>query len=101
MDLARDAYVDGTWVETAKRFPVRDPFDDALIAEVTDSDDALVDRAVAAAARAFVTWRLVPGPDRGKLLAKMAARMLAEEKALAELCTRENGKALKESAAEV
>ncbi|HSD88690.1 MAG TPA: NAD-dependent succinate-semialdehyde dehydrogenase [Kofleriaceae bacterium] len=101
MDLARDAYVDGTWVETAKRFPVCDPFDDALIAEVTDTDDALVDRAIGAAARSFVTWRHVPGPERGKLLARMAARMLAEEKALAELCTRENGKALKESAAEV
>ena len=51
------------------RFSVRDPFDDAPIAEVTDCDDALIDAAIAAAARAFPAWRRRPAPERGKLLA--------------------------------
>ena len=101
MALARMAYVDGSWVDQAQHFEVRDPFDGAVIAEVTDSSDALVDAAVEAAARAFTTWRTRPGPERGKLLAKLAQRMLADESRLAELCTRENGKPLAESAAEV
>ena len=80
---------------------MRDPFDDSLVAEVADCDDTLIDAGVAAAARAFTTWRLRPGGERGKLLAQLATRMLADEQRLAELCTRENGKPLKESAAEV
>jgi len=96
-----DAFIDGRWVAGPRRFTVRDPFDDAVIAEVADSDEAMVDAAVAAAARAFPGWKRRPGPERGKLLAQLAARMLAAEKRLAELCTRENGKPLKESLAEV
>ena len=101
MELARDAYVDGEWVASQDRFAVRDPYDDKLIAEVTDCDDALIDRAVAAAARAFKTWRLTLGPARGALLRKLADRMLADEDRLAELCTREMGKPVDESRAEV
>jgi succinate-semialdehyde dehydrogenase/glutarate-semialdehyde dehydrogenase len=95
------AYVDGRWVDQAQQFVVRDPFDGAVIAEVADSSDELVDAAVDAAARAFPDWRGRPGPERSKLLAQLAQRMLGEERRLAELCTRENGKPIAESVAEV
>jgi succinate-semialdehyde dehydrogenase/glutarate-semialdehyde dehydrogenase len=95
------AYIDGRWVDQARRFDVRDPFDGAVIASVTDSDSAMVDAAIDAAARAFPGWRTRPGPERGALLGQVAARMLADEHRLAELCTRENGKPIAESAAEV
>jgi succinate-semialdehyde dehydrogenase/glutarate-semialdehyde dehydrogenase len=99
--IASDAYIDGQWLAPRARFAVRDPFDDALIAEVADCDDALIDRAVAAATRAFPAWRATPGPTRGKLLAAVARNMLDDERALATLCTRENGKPVAESVAEV
>ena len=73
----------------------------AVIAEVTDCDDALIDRAIDAAARAFPAWRRTLAPERGKQLRALGERMLADEARLAELCTREMGKPLKESAAEV
>ncbi len=101
MDLDRDAYVDGTWRQTQRRFAVHDPFDGATIAELTDADDALVDQAIAAAARAFPEWRRRPAGERGALLGKVAARMLADEQRLAAICTRENGKPLQESIGEV
>ena len=101
MALARTAYVDGRWVDQPQHFEVRDPFDRALIAEVADAGDALVDTAIDAAARAFPTWRTRPGPERGALLAQLARRMLDDERRLAALCTRENGKPLAEAAAEV
>jgi len=92
MELARAAYVDGRWVDQAQHFEVRDPFDRAVIAEVTDSSDDLVDTAIDASARAFATWRTRSGPERGKLLGQLAQRMHEHEHRLAELCTRENGK---------
>ena len=101
MELARDAFVDGSWHQGHQRFAVRDPFDDTVIADVTDSDDNLIDAAVSAAVRAFGAWRRRPTGERGKLLGQMAQRMLADERRLAELCTRENGKPTKEAIAEV
>jgi succinate-semialdehyde dehydrogenase/glutarate-semialdehyde dehydrogenase len=95
------AYVAGRWVDPVRRFEVRDPFDGAVIAEVADCDDGQVDAAIDAAARAFPAWRSRPGAERGKLLAQIAQRMLGDERRLAELCTRENGKPIGESIAEV
>jgi succinate-semialdehyde dehydrogenase / glutarate-semialdehyde dehydrogenase len=100
-ELHRDAYVGGAWVPGTRRFPVEDPFDGALIAEVTAADEELVDAAVSAAARAFPAWRGTPAPARGRLLGQLAARMLAEEDRLAALCVRENGKPTREALAEV
>jgi len=101
MAIPHMAYVDGRWVDQPRKFAVRDPFDRALIAEVADASDELVDAAVEAAARAFPAWRAVPGPGRGKLLGELGRRMLADERRLAELCTRENGKTTAEAIAEV
>jgi succinate-semialdehyde dehydrogenase / glutarate-semialdehyde dehydrogenase len=101
MKTACDAYIDGRWVTGSQRFVVRDPFDDAIVAEVTNCTDVEVDAAIDAAARAFGAWRATPAPERGKLLGKVAQAMLADERRLGELCTRENGKALKEAIAEV
>jgi succinate-semialdehyde dehydrogenase/glutarate-semialdehyde dehydrogenase len=101
MELARDAFVDGRWVAGTRRFAVRDPFDDAVIAEVTAADEPLVDAAIEAAARAFPAWRDRTGPARGALLGTLGQRMLDDEQRLGELCSRENGKAIKEAIAEV
>ncbi len=101
IEIARHAFVDGTWIDGPAYFAVTDPFDGATIVEVTDSNDDLVDRAVAAAAAAFAGWRETPGPTRGGLIRAIGDRMIADTERLALLCTRENGKPLKESAAEV
>lgn len=100
-ELVRDAYIDGAWVSGPRRFEVRDPFDGSVVAEVAAAGEAEVDAAVAAAARAFPAWRREPAPARGKKLAQLAARMLADERRLAEICVRENGKPLREAIAEV
>ena len=99
--MKTDAYVDGNWVPGTRRFAVTDPFDDAMIAEVTAGDAALAESAIEAAGRAFPSWRAKPGPERGRLLSALATRMLADIDRLARLCTRENGKALSESVGEV
>ena len=100
-ELARDAYIDGAWCAGTTRFAVRDPADDSVIAEVTDCDDPMVDRAIAAAARAQAAWGATPGPARGALLRALGDRMRADEARLAALCVRENGKPTKEALGEV
>ncbi len=101
MDLARDAFIAGAWQPVERRFVVVDPFDNAPIAEVADCGEAEVGRAIHAAAAAFDAWRATPSPARGALLGKLAAAMERDRTRLAELCTRENGKPIAESTAEV
>jgi succinate-semialdehyde dehydrogenase/glutarate-semialdehyde dehydrogenase len=96
-----ECFIDGRWVATQQQFVVTDPFDNETIAMVSDADDKVIDEGIAALSRIAPVWRATPSPERGKLLAKMAAAMLADEQRLARICTRENGKALPDSLAEV
>ena len=62
-------FIDGAWTESlgGGRVPVVSPIDGRTVAEVAFADEADVDRAVAAARRAFDDgrWsRLAPSPAR-------------------------------------
>ncbi|HEY2285875.1 MAG TPA: aldehyde dehydrogenase family protein [Streptosporangiaceae bacterium] len=59
-----------------------------------------VDRAVAAAHRARTSWRHLGSLDRGRILAAIGRRLLAEAGALAEMESAETGKPLALAAAE-
>jgi len=59
--------IGGQWVESASsaRITVENPARKAAIAEVPRGNAADVERAVAAAAKAYVEWRKVPPRERG------------------------------------
>jgi len=82
-------------------FDVHDPATGERIGSVPDHDEAAVERAIAAAARAFPAWRDRPAADRATCLEKLGQAMLARESELAAIITAENGKPLAEAAAEV
>jgi aldehyde dehydrogenase (NAD+) len=72
-----------------------------IVSRAPRSDAADAERAVAAAKRAFASWRLVPGPKRGQMIAE-AGRILAERKdALSRLMSREMGKPIAEARGDV
>jgi succinate-semialdehyde dehydrogenase/glutarate-semialdehyde dehydrogenase len=99
--LRSDCYIDGRWVGASARFAVDDPSTGEMIARVPELPDADVTAAIDAAARALPAWRARSAYERSACLAALAARMKAEEAALASLITAENGKPLSEAAAEV
>ena len=68
-------YVDGQWVPSSsgRTFENRNPANtDDLIGVFQQSIAADVDAAIAAAARAYEHWRLVPAPLRAEILFKAA-----------------------------
>lgn len=76
-------YIDGTSAPAAsgKTFPVDNPKNGEIIAEVAEGDAADIDRAVSAATSAFETWGGTGAEERARLLAKSAgvlSRRLAE-----------------------
>jgi succinate-semialdehyde dehydrogenase/glutarate-semialdehyde dehydrogenase len=84
-----------------RTFDVTDKATGQRIASVPDMDEAAVEQAVAAAARAFPAWRDRAAADRSAVLGRLADLMKEREAELAALITAENGKPLAEAAAEV
>ena len=97
-------FIDGRW-EVPAGCPLienRNPADTReLLGSSPDSSREVVKAAIAAAERAFATWRRVPAPQRGKLVAKAAQLMTERREAIAEALTREEGKTLADSRGEV
>jgi acyl-CoA reductase-like NAD-dependent aldehyde dehydrogenase len=88
------AFIDGSFADAADAptFPVMEPATGRPLARVVSGDADLVDRAVAAARRAFGPWRDTPPRERGRLLRQVAAKIRAHVDELAELEAREVGK---------
>lgn len=97
-------YIDGEWIESAsgKTFERVNPADHReAVGSFQDSTAADVDRAVAAAARAYLKWRLMPAPKRGELLYRVAQLLERRKGELAQQMTREMGKVLAEARGDV
>lgn len=93
-------YIDGDWcdAQSGERFENRNPADtNDLIGTFPRSDKREVDRAVAAARKAFAAWRLTPAPKRGDIIKKVGDIMVARKEEIARVMTREMGKILKET----
>ena len=95
--------VDGQWIDpdAHEMLDVENPATGQLIARVPLSTAAEADRAVAAAAAAFPAWRDTPVARRCEMLFKFAGLIRENFEDLARLVTRENGKSLPDSRAEV
>jgi acyl-CoA reductase-like NAD-dependent aldehyde dehydrogenase len=97
-------YIDGRWIPSAtgKTFENRNPANtDDLIGLFQDSSGADVHAAIAAATRAYETWRLVPAPVRAEMLFKAAQLIVERKEEYARDMTREMGKVLNETRGDV
>ena len=93
-------FIDGQWVdaESGKTFATPNPSTGETLAEVAEADKADVDKAVAAARRAFEgKWGRMSARDRGRLLYKLSQLIESKSQELAALETADNGKPIKES----
>ena len=101
-DLIRSRnFIAGRWVASVRTFCVRDPADDSRIADVVDSDAAAAAAAVDAAHGALPAWRTATGRARAQVLKRWHALLLEHQEDLARLVSREQGKPLAESRAEI
>jgi malonate-semialdehyde dehydrogenase (acetylating)/methylmalonate-semialdehyde dehydrogenase len=89
-------YINGEWVEdpAADTLPVINPATGEAVARVPLSGPATVDRAVAAARKAFETWRHVPPVERARYMFPLRDLMTKHAEDLALLVTTEHGKTL-------
>ena len=93
--------IDGQWVETGQVLDVLNKYTGEVIATVPLADVAVTHDAIAAAARAFETYKKVPSHARASMLEAVADQLWRRADQLAEIISLETGKALKFSLNEV
>src|SRR5688572_9160912 len=102
--LQMQNYINGRWVpsETGRISENRNPADtDDLVCTFPESSPADIDAAVAAAKKAYSSWRLVPAPRRAEYLFKVGMILAEKKEAYAREMTREMGKVLAETRGDV
>src|SRR2546421_7615640 len=93
--------IDGQWTDGAKKFDTINPATGEVLTQVVEASPEAVDRAVAAARKAFEDrsgpWRKMSASERGRLIWRLADLVEKHIDELAELETLDNGKPIFES----
>jgi acyl-CoA reductase-like NAD-dependent aldehyde dehydrogenase len=92
--------IGGEWVDAAsgKTFVTPNPATGQPLAEVAEADKEDIDRAVAAARKAFEgKWSKISARDRGRMIYKLSQLLEARAAEMAAFETADNGKPIKES----
>ena len=92
MPTAYRNLIDGELVETAQTMDVVNPANEDVIGTVPACGEAELDRAVAAARRAFASWRKTPVEERREAIQGIAAAIKDNADELYRLLTSEQGK---------
>ena len=96
--------IGGEWIDakSGKTFQNVNPADHSdIVGEFPSSGPEDVDLAVAAAKKAYATWRLVPAPKRAEILFRAGSLLAQNKEKFARDMTREMGKVLAETRGDV
>ncbi len=74
LDIETRLFINGEFVDAVEGHTreVMNPHDNTILAKIQDAGPKDVDRAVAAAKKAFPLWKKMPAAERGRLLYKLA-----------------------------
>jgi succinate-semialdehyde dehydrogenase/glutarate-semialdehyde dehydrogenase len=101
--LREAAYIDGRWcgADSGATIAVTNPATGETIGTVPKMGAEETARAIAAAEAAMPAWRALTAGARAKILRRLYELMMANQDALAELMTREQGKPFTEAKGEI
>jgi succinate-semialdehyde dehydrogenase/glutarate-semialdehyde dehydrogenase len=96
-------FIDGVWTRgtEGQSLDVLNPATGEVLGTVAKAETADLDRALAAAARGFETWRKTSGFERSKLMRRAAELLRERVEPIGRLMTLEQGKPLAEAKAEL
>ncbi|MHC8410801.1 NAD-dependent succinate-semialdehyde dehydrogenase [Pseudomonas sp. Hz4] len=94
-------FIDGQWFRGGSTYSVFNPANGELITDVQKAGTEETNRAIDAAHRALPAWRTLTAKERSQKLKRWSELMLSNQKDLATLLSREQGKPLAEAMGEV
>ena len=95
------ALAGGAWLDIERSVEIRDPYRGDVVGTAPVSSKADLGAALDAAVHAREKAAAMPGYERAALLRRIAALIERDVKSLAELMTRETGKAIRDSEGEI
>jgi len=93
-------FIEGKWIDKAKKIEVHNPYDDAVFDTVPRADGSDIDRALAFAERGANVMAKLSGYERWKILRKAADLMAARKEELGQIISKEEGKIIAEGRGE-
>ena len=93
--------IGGEWVSAAATYDICDPYRGAPVSTAPRSNATDLDRALAAAVGAKAAAAKLPATERAKILRRVAQLLVARRPAIAETMSRETGKPIRDSGAEI
>lgn len=90
-------FIGGEWTKPARAFESRNPATGDVLAKVSQASKGDIDKAVAAARKAFPSWSGKSGHDRARVLYALARLVQKQARLFAVLETLDNGKPIRES----
>lgn len=99
MQIETRLFIDGEFVDSLAhgRIQVMNPHNNTVLAEVSEAKTEDIDRAVAAARRAFPVWKRMAAADRGRILLKLADAIEADIDYLAKLESLDTGHPIRDT----
>ena len=96
-------FINGAWrdASSGETFPVTNPANDQVLAQVPLISPSEVEEAIAGAHNAFLSWRDLPARKRSDILLGISQALVAKGEDFAKLITAEQGKPLAEAKGEV
>ncbi|KGT94461.1 succinate-semialdehyde dehydrogenase [Erwinia typographi] len=94
-------FADGQWQRCSSTFDVLNPATGEVIAQVAKAGKEETEKAIAAAAKAFPTWRARTAKERSEILNRWYQLIIDNKTWLGQLMTAEQGKPVKEAEGEV
>jgi len=97
------SFIDNHWVaaENGKTYPVKNPFDGKLLAEVADTGAKETQKAIDAAYEALPAWQALTAGQRSVILRRWYDLLIEHADDLALILTSEQGKPLSEAKGEI
>ena len=94
-----DLYIDGNFVKPSrgKYFDTINPSNDQKLARIAEAAAEDVDKAVKAARKAFKSWSILPGRERGKYVFRIARMIQERAREFAVIESLDGGKPIRES----
>ncbi|PLK25760.1 NAD-dependent succinate-semialdehyde dehydrogenase [Novosphingobium sp. TH158] len=101
--LRQQCYIDGQWIDadSGGTVDVTDPGSGEKLGTVPNMGQAETERAIEAAEAALPAWRAKTAGERAKIMRRFFDLMIANQDALGELLSREQGKPFSEAKGEI
>ena len=96
-------FIDNQFVESAteKWIKVLDPSTQETLCEAPCATNEEIDNAIISAKKAFLSWRETPPPERSRVMMRYQDLLKTNQKAIATILSKENGKTLEDAMGDV